>query len=86
MSGATGAVDALEWLTDTLVPLPAAEYSAEDARGEVFAAIQGGLGGARFPACEGGVGYLRVLLCIRGCCTSLSCALSVPGAACCCVA
>ncbi len=57
VSGATGAVEALEWLTDTLVPLPAAEYSAEDARGEVFAAIQGGLGGARFPTCEGGVGY-----------------------------
>lgn len=73
MSGTTGAVDALEWLTDTLVPLPAAEYSAEDARGEVFAAIQGGLGGARFPTCEGGVGYLRVSLGIPGCAKFVLC-------------
>ncbi len=51
---ASGAVQDLEWLTDTLVPLPAAEYSADDARADVFAAIRGRLGAAAFPACQGG--------------------------------
>ncbi|KAK9838256.1 hypothetical protein WJX81_000606 [Elliptochloris bilobata] len=62
VSGATGGVEALEWLTDTLVPLPAAEYSAADARGEVFAAIQRRLGGARFPPCAEGDSEVTVPL------------------------
>ena len=57
--GASGAVKALEWLTDTLVPLPAAEYSAADARGDVFEAIHRRLGGALFPTCAEGA--LRTL-------------------------
>lgn len=51
---AGGAVEGLEWLTDTLVPLPAAEYSTDDARADVFAAIRGRLSAAAFPACQGG--------------------------------
>ena len=51
---AGGAVEGLEWLTDTLVPLPAAEYSADDARADVFAAIRRGLGAAAFPDCQAG--------------------------------
>ena len=54
VAGASGAVQALEWLTDTLVLLPAAEYSAADARGDVFEAIKRRLGGARFPSCAEG--------------------------------
>ena len=54
VSGASGAVQALEWLTDTLVPLPAAEYSAADARDDVFEAVKRRLGGAQFPTCAEG--------------------------------
>ena len=59
VAGASGAVQALEWLTDTLVPLPAAEYSAADARGDVFEAIMRRLGGARFPTCAEGARRTR---------------------------
>lgn len=59
VAGASGAVQALDWLTDTLVPLPAAEYSAADARGDVFEAVKRRLGGARFPTCAEGAWRTR---------------------------